>query len=309
MGQYGDILDHKPMSRVSVPLPFQKGMSFSAEGGAQTGYLSEAARASLDQLKAMGVRWISLMPFAFSSVREGAERLTFEPRNSWESDDSLRKAAYEVHLRGMEVFMKPHVWTRKASTVDLEITDSRRWQTWFSSYRRYILHQARLAAEIGAGMFALGNELGRLTLDPSHESDWRRLAVDVRRLYPGVVTYCANWGEEYEKLRFADTLDVLGVNAYYPLANRPDASFEELQAGARSVVQRIQKVSDRTGRCVVITEVGFPAISSSTVGPWQEEQGSAVSLEAQETAMEALVEVVQPRQRRRPLRSQLYATR
>ena len=61
-------------------IPFQKGMSLSAEGGARTGYLSEAASDSLDQLQKLHVEWISVMPFAFLSGEQGNPEIYFAHR-------------------------------------------------------------------------------------------------------------------------------------------------------------------------------------------------------------------------------------
>jgi hypothetical protein len=48
--RFGDNSARPQRRHAEVPIPFQKGMSFSAEGGASTGYMSEAACRSLDQL-------------------------------------------------------------------------------------------------------------------------------------------------------------------------------------------------------------------------------------------------------------------
>jgi glycosyl hydrolase family 113 len=280
----------KPKRRPSEALiPFQKGMSVSSEGGARSGYMSEAACASLDQLQQLHVEWLSLMPFAFSSWAQGRPRLSFSYRNSWEGDDNLRKISWEAHRRGMRIFLKPHVWSRGKSTVDFKISESQIWNDWFASYRRYILHEARLSEAIGAELFSVGNELPLLTLDPAHEASWRSLISEVRKVFSGDVTYCANWGEDFEQIRFADALDVVGLNAYYPLVVDPNTSRDECRKGARAVAERVASVAARLQRPIIVTEIGYPSSSQAARRPWSED-GSDPSVTAQAEAASAFLE-------------------
>jgi hypothetical protein len=272
-----------------APIPFQKGMSFSAEGGARTGYMSEAACTSLDQLRQLHVEWLSLMPFAFSSWGNGQPRLSFSHRNSWEGDDNLRRISWEARRRGMKIFLKPHIWLRGQSTVDFKVLDPLAWHDWFLSYRRYILHQARLGEAIGAELFSIGNELPLLTLTPAHQADWRRLISEVRQVFSGNITYCANWGEDFEQIRFADALDVVGLNAYYPLTTEPEASFEACRRGARAVADKVAAVAARVRRPIIITEIGYPGTTQAALRPWSED-GSELSVKVQADAAKAFFE-------------------
>src|SRR5439155_11456303 len=289
--QFGPIASRSAQRNPGVSIPFQRGISFSAEGGARTGYISEAASGSLDQLQKLHVEWISIMPFAFSSGERGNTEIYFAHRGTWESDDSLRKIAWEAQSRGLKVFLKPHLWMRDLSTVDLKISDPEAWHHWFAAYQRYILHQARLGEEIGAAMFSVGNELTHLALDPAHESDWRELIAQVRKLFSGDVIYCANWGDDFEKIRFADALDAVGLNAYYPLATRVDASADEWRMGARAIAEKVERVATQTQRPILITELGYPSTTQAAVTPWSEEGAAGVSLQAQAQAAKMFFEV------------------
>ena len=48
------------------------------------------------------------------------------------------------------------------------------------------------------------------------EDDWRLIIATVRRYFEGTLTYAANW-TDYEKVPFWDALDVIGIQAYFPL--------------------------------------------------------------------------------------------
>jgi len=251
--------------------------------------MSESACASLDQLQQLHVEWLSLMPFAFSSWGSSQPRLSFSHRNSWEGDDNLRRISWEAHRRGMRIFLKPHIWLRGQSSVDFKVSDPLAWHDWFQSYRRYIVHEARLGEVIGAELFSIGNELPLLTLDPAHQADWRALISNVRQVFSGNITYCANWGDDFEQIRFADELDVVGLNAYYPLTAEPDASFEACRRGARAIADKVAAVAARIQRPIIITEIGFPSTTQAPLRPWDEE-GSELSVKAQAEAARAFFE-------------------
>ncbi len=63
------------------------------------------------------------------------------------------------------------------------------------------------------------------------DARWRRLISEVRERYTGRLTYAANF-DQYELVTFWDDLDVIGVNAYFPLRKHylPDIGDDELGA-------------------------------------------------------------------------------
>jgi hypothetical protein len=107
------------------------------------------------------------------------------------------------------------------------------------------------------------------------ESHWRELIGQVRRIYTGDVTYAANF-DQYQDVTFWDALDVIGVNAYFPL-RRPDASTEpahlekELTAGWRNVLRELQSfraTNDLRDRPFLFTEIGYTYRKNTTLAPW-----------------------------------------
>ena len=100
------------------------------------------------------------------------------------------------------------------------------WLQWEEDYRRFVLHYARLAAETDMEMFCIGIELH---LSIRHRPlFWRRLIDEVREVYPGAMTYGANWFQEYQEVDFWDQLDYIGIHAYFPV----DAAAECQHCGS-----------------------------------------------------------------------------
>lgn len=105
---------------------------------------------------------------------------------------------------------------------------------------------------------------------------WASAIAAVRGVYRGKLTYAANF-DQYRDVGFWDRLDLIGINAYFPLRGmhdeRPpdDELLAELTAGWRSVldeIQAFQKAEKLRDRPVVFTELGYTDRANSAVHPW-----------------------------------------
>lgn len=108
-----------------------------------------------------------------------------------------------------------------------------------------------------------------------YEESWRALIAAVRRVYPGPLSYAANF-DQVEEVGFWDALDAVGVNAYYPLSTW-GLSGERLQAALISswwdIAGRLNELAERNGGAarvlpVVIFELGWTRKAGSTVRPF-----------------------------------------
>ena len=206
----------------ALPVPFLRGVSLAMLNSVDGGYQAPAVDGQLERLAALGADAVSLMPFAYQRDphRPGLVFLNRSPES--ETDVGTVHAARRAHAHGFRVLWKPHLWISGRSWPgEVAMTDEADWDAWWASYRRFVLHHAFLAAWAHAELFSVGVELSA-TL--GREAEWRRLIADVRRLYPGLVTYSANWGDDLERVKFWDALDLVGVDAYYPLAPTLEAT-------------------------------------------------------------------------------------
>lgn len=88
------------------------------------------------------------------------------------------------------------------------------WDTWFTSYQSYIYQFASLAQTVGADSMCVGMELTVASWQTQH---WRDTVAGIRARYSGPLVYAANHGNEL-KVQWWDAVDIIGVDAYYPLA-------------------------------------------------------------------------------------------
>jgi hypothetical protein len=241
----------------------------------------------LDELARLGADSVSLMPFAFQAAPDGPELRYLNRSPESETDIGMIHAARLARARAFRVLYKPHVWVGHESWPgDVAMKSEADWARWWESYRRYVLHHALLAEWTGSEAFTVGVELSRTVARP----EWRELIAAVRLLYGGAVTYAANWDGDLERAPFWDRLDLVGVDAYLPLAASPAASPEELSRGARAVVERLKASAEKHGKPLLLTEVGFAAQKGAWVAPHTE--GGELSERDQAAAYEALLDAL-----------------
>ncbi len=233
-------------------------------------YGSEQAREMLRTLPEYGVDAIALVPYGWTRSHPPSIRVP-RPEHSFESDVGIEDLSRLAHQLGIKVMLKPHLGGRSR----LELSTPQDRARWFAEYGTFLEHYARLATRIHADLFCLGVEMEKVS---DYEAEWRRLAARVRVLYPGPLVYAANWGSEFETIRFWDALDYIGLDNYYPLPD--DLSTE-------AAVERIGTVQRRFNRPVVFTEAGFSGYAAPQRQPWDETPGP-LAPEQQARCYEAL---------------------
>ena len=267
--------------------PFLAGVSLAMLNDVERGYHAPSVDRALDRLAALGADSVSLMPFAFQRAPDDAAMAYLHRSPGSETDVGMVHAARRARARGFTVFWKPQIWLRGSWPGEIGFADEEAWATWWRAYRRFVVHHALLAHWAGSDLFAVGTELGG-TL--GHEREWRALIAAVRRFDPGALTYAANWHGDFESAPFWDALDLLGIDAYRPLAASPAASPAELAAGAREMVRGLAAASARHRRQVLVTELGYAARRGAWVEPHEEggEPSEADQAAAYRAALAAL---------------------
>ncbi len=231
----------------------------------------EVRHSDLQPLLENGISWLVLTPFGWQEdVSSPSMELVTDGDIFWgETDVGLEATTQFAHELGIKVLLKPHIWLTANQgkwRADIEMESESAWQGWFRSYGNFILHYARLAQRLGIEALCVGTEL--LATSTKRETDWRAIILDVRKVYPGKLTYAANWYQEYENIEFWDSLDFIGIQAYFPLTSRLDPSVEELMEGWQLHLIPIERISRRHNRPVVFTEIGYRSNVNAAIKPW-----------------------------------------
>ncbi|HLM75803.1 MAG TPA: hypothetical protein VK459_23975, partial [Polyangiaceae bacterium] len=234
------------------------------------GYGTDASARAMDEAVRMGATWVSLTPFGRVWDLDSTEiDLVFEAPFD-ENRRNMLAAMRQAHERGLKVMLVPHMWVEtggwRALMSPAGGTDEG-WRTWAASYRSFALTWAEVAREGGAEMFSVGVELRSWVTTPRAES-FSAIIRDVREVYSGLITYSANWDDVDDTL-ILDDLDLIGINAFYPLAEREGAPFSELLEGGRRVAAKVDKLAREMEKPVVLTEIGYTTRVDPAVKPWE----------------------------------------
>lgn len=232
------------------------------------GYGSPACARSLREARRMGATWVSLTPFGrvWDLAPTGVSP-TFELDYA-DNRVAVRKAVEQAHAEGLSVLLVPHLWVETGGWRALiDPGGDAEWATWAASYREFVLGWAKLAAETGVEMFSVGVEL-RSWVTTARAPSFSALVRDVRAVYPGLVTYAANW-DDVDRTVTLGELDVIGINAFFPLAQKEGASRSELMQGGRDVRERLAALSQSWKKPFVFTEFGYTTRKDPAIKPWE----------------------------------------
>jgi len=226
----------------------------------------------LVRLRDLGVTHLTLVSFGWQRAAD-EPRVRIDTSDGWysESHRGIRTLARQADTLGMGVILKPHLWVggydEEQDRSEIGFDTDARWRKWERGYRRFLMTYARLANRIDADALVLGTELTRSATE--RPDFWRSLAGDVRTVYDGALTYAANWHEAYENIQFWDALDYVGVQAYFPLTDTGSPSLSTLREGWRPHQAALARVHERTGRPILLTEVGYRSAAGAAEAPWE----------------------------------------
>ncbi|APR80513.1 Hypothetical protein A7982_05860 [Minicystis rosea] len=235
---------------------------------AGVGYGSPAFERTLDEAKRSGATWISLTPFGRTwNLKPTGIDLTFEAPFK-DNRRAVLTAIKQAHARGLKVFLVPHLWVETGEWRALiDPGDDAAWARWIAAYRAFLLTWAGVAAEGSAEMLSVGVELRSWVTTPRARS-MITLIDEVRRVYPGLLTYSANW-DDVEDTLILGAVDLIGINAFYPLADRDGAGPTELAEGGRRVAAKIDALARALDKPVVLTEIGYTTRPNPAIRPWE----------------------------------------
>jgi hypothetical protein len=250
------------------------------------GYGTEACGRALDAAVSLGATWVAFTPFArMWSTRSTAIDLTFELPFEL-NRRAVARAIEQAHARGLRVMLVPHLWVETGGwrgeleplappdekDAAGEIVRGRGAEADFrrlaASYRRFLLAWADLAEATDVEMLSIGVELRSWATSGRAIDALRAIIADTRARYRGILTYSGNWDDVDQTIILGD-LDAIGVNAFYPLADKDGAALPALLDGGGRVAREVAALAERWQRPVLFTEVGYTARPDPAIRPWE----------------------------------------
>ncbi len=249
-----------------------RGMTISCHGwGREWG--TDAFARELDDLRALGVNWVAIHPYAGIA---GDGSLTWREMDPESPPDWIARPIREAHARGMSIFVVPHIaqwgspWRYRG---EIDFSNEASVERFFADYTRWITLVARCAK--GADGFAVASELDQLA---GHESRWRAVIAEVRVATDARLTWAASWNH-YAEVPFWDAVDAIGIQAYFPLSTADEPTALELRAAWTPILADLRQLHERTGKPVVFTELGYNCSLAAAREPWAyaTERGEALA--------------------------------
>ena len=232
------------------------------------GYGSAAYERTLDEIRRMGGSWVSLTPFGrVWDLKPSGISLRFEAPFA-DNVRAIRRAIGQAHARGLKVLLVPHLWVESGQwRGEIDPGSDEGWQRWAEGYRSFVMTWAEVAREEKVEMLSVGVEL-RTWVTTTRAPSFVSIVRDVRRIYPGLLTYAANWDDVMQTVILGE-LDVIGINAFFPLTEKPGVDLAELLRGGTTVMQKVRELSGLWDKPILFTEFGYTTRTDPALRPWE----------------------------------------
>ncbi len=248
------------------------------------GYGSDSCAQAMNTVRRLGGNWVSLTPFGrvWDLSPSGIDH-SFEA-SFGENRVAIEGAIDQAHAHGLSVMLVPHLWVETGGwRGEIDFDSDAEWDSWAASYQEFVLAWAQVAERKNVALFSVGVEL-RSWVTTTRAPSFTDLIREVRRVYRGKLTYAANWDDAEHTVVWGE-LDLLGINAFFPLATEENATLPQLLDGGKRVADQVANLAARWQKPVLFTEIGYTNRPDPALKPWEwPEDLSDVKVAPQEQA-------------------------
>jgi hypothetical protein len=232
------------------------------------GYGSAAYARTLDESVRQGATWVAITPFGRVADLSGKGVDPSFEQPFVKNREDVRRGIAMAHARGLSVMLVPHLWVESGEwRAKIDPPTDAAWETWTRSYGAFVKGWAEVAERERVELFSAGVELRSWVTTPRAPS-FTTLIRELRAIYKGPITYSANW-DDVEHTVILGELDVIGVNAFYPLADKEGAPFDSLLDGGKKVQARVKALGETWQKPILFTEIGYTTRRDPAVRPWE----------------------------------------
>ncbi len=245
----------------------------------------------LSSIKSIHADHVCIMPYAYGLNDNGEIYYKGLDWQWWgERKEGISAMVKEAHSNNVKVMLKPHIWFRHGSfTGHFDASTKKDWEVFEHSYEVYIIEYAWLAREMDVEIYCIGTELS--TFVKKRPEFWHALIRKVRSIYSGKITYAGNW-DTYADMPFWSELDIIGIDAYFPLSETRTPNVNELKKGWTPYYRKIVALQRRVNKPVVFLEYGYRSVDHTARKPWDSSRGGhTVNLQGQANAYRVLYEL------------------
>jgi hypothetical protein len=242
-------------------------------------YSSAESDESMKRMRQVGIEWVAINVDGWYQTNSTSADI-HKNRDQAPTDSALRHVIQKAHSLNMSVMLKPMI-DLENGVWRAEIKPSPKW---FENYTSYINFFADFAEQNNVEMFCIGTELNGTV---SNETEWRNIISGVRQRYSGLLTYAAIWSDEYATIQWWDTLDYVGIDAYFPLSNKSDPTITEMKATWEKITNYLDSFYSKVGKPIIFTEIGYLSTNGTNQNPSNWSLQNAIDLQEQADCYEA----------------------
>lgn len=247
------------------------------QGQLPRGFGSAPASKTLQYVHDIGMHGVVLPVPIHAKSRLGA---TVSPGilGTQEGLGRLQRMIQDAHQEGLFVVLVPHLilddgeWRGELGMISYgEESPLRRdkvhLSTFFREYNEAIQPIINVAEKNCVEVFSFALELKSLSSIQDTQPHFKALIKKIRKGFSGVLTYSANWDEATDVL-FWDELDVISINAFYPLSSSPTDRPFHMDKRARAIQAQLMKLKNKHGRPIWFLEMGYKSTTHTARQPW-----------------------------------------
>jgi glycosyl hydrolase family 113 len=233
---------------------------FALPTWSRDGYADPKMDNYLHEIITVGAGWIQFTPTGYQGSVDANE---ITSTSQTVTDAGVERAISIAHEHGLKVLLKPLVDLSDSPGSQARISPGDR-DAWFASYTSFISHYADIAARLTVEEFAVGTELAGVSEDRDH---WLDVIRSVRARYQGTLVYAANFNE-YVDVSFWDSLDLIGIDAYWSLSQRPTSDAAVLERAWQPIRADLAAFAAANHRRILFTEAGYTSERGTTTLPY-----------------------------------------
>jgi mannan endo-1,4-beta-mannosidase len=275
------------------PTGFIKGFTWGWTGW-RGQYLGDAPADSMKKLAETKTEWVCI---SFGADMEKPDIPHIQWGDNYQrmaTDAEIRRAIQLARDNNLKIVFKPVVnvydgtWRAWIKFNDLPgQKNMAKWNMWWSDFRAFLIHYAKIAEETKCEMLCLGCEMESTE---EFEIRWRNLITEIRQIYGGPITYNLNHGREKD-ITWLDAVDIIGVSAYYPvgtddvlialkddLSKIPGSDTSVAAQKRRWIPIRkdLEKTSKKFDRPIFFIELGLCSAKGCAAAPWTHEDPNMI---------------------------------
>lgn len=241
------------------------------EDDPRRGYGTQKSAVTLRRLADLGLSGV-VLPVNFSV--KNLHSTTVAPGKLMQTPSALRKMIRQAKRHDLHVVVVPHLqileggWRGDLTPTKPGSRPRDGWHAFLKSYSAALRPLVQLSAEECVQTLSFAVELKSLSAQPFARAEIKPVLDEIRRIFPGNLTYSANW-DEAAFVPYWDLLDIVSMNAFFPLASTSTESkdIDSLREEAVKIHRGLG--AKHRAKPIWFLEVGFKSVVDTAIEPWR----------------------------------------